>query len=82
MINARFYLQVLRIDQNNPKAIFRKGQANVGLNNHDVGLQYLKQAHKLVPYDKNILNEIRKVKKSMNEYLVVEKNIFSKMFKA
>lgn len=69
------------MDGNNPKAIFRKGQANVGLNNHKVGLQYLKQAHGLVPYDKNVMKEIRQVKKFMNDYLVVEKTTYARMFK-
>lgn len=68
------------MDENNVKAIFRKGQANVALNNQDIGLECLKRAHRLVPYDKKVIAEIRKVKKSMKDYLCLEKAACAKMF--
>ncbi|XP_065206394.1 peptidyl-prolyl cis-trans isomerase D [Planococcus citri] len=73
--------EVLKCDENNAKAIYRKGKANVALNNHDLGLQYLKQARRLEPYNKDIINEIREVKRFMSEYLIIEKQLFAKMLK-
>lgn len=74
-------LQVLQQDRNNVKALFRKGQANVALNNQELGLDYFKKAHRLVPYDKKVISEIRKVKKNIKEYFITEKKMFVKMFK-
>lgn len=76
-----FCLQVLRKDKDNIKAIFRIAQANIALNNHEIGLQYLNKAHRIMPRDKVIINEIRKVKKFMKDYLNVEKKTYAKMFK-
>ena len=69
------------MDKNNAKAIFRKGQANTSLNNQEIGLEFFRKAHRLVPYDKKIIEEIRKVQKSMKDYSIIEKNIYSKMFR-
>ncbi len=69
------------MDSNNAKAHFRLGQANVALNNHELGLQYLHKARKLVPHDKKIKEEIGKVKTSMRKYLIMEKKTYAKMFK-
>lgn len=72
---------MLRKDKDNIKAIFRIAQANIALNNHEIGLQYLNKAHRIMPRDKVIINEIRKVKKFMKDYLNVEKKTYAKMFK-
>lgn len=74
-------MQVLKSDRNNVKAIFRKGQANVALNNPELGLECFERARRLEPHDRKIVEEIRKVKKRMNDYLNIEKQTFAKMFK-
>ncbi|KAK7601063.1 hypothetical protein V9T40_008504 [Parthenolecanium corni] len=73
--------EVLKSDRNNVKAIFRKGQANVALNNPELGLECFERARRLEPHDRKIVEEIRKVKKRMNDYLNIEKQTFAKMFK-
>ncbi|XP_076282843.1 cyclophilin 40 isoform X2 [Lasioglossum baleicum] len=73
--------EVLQIDKNNSKALFRRSQAYMGLNEYDLGLRDLKQALQGSPNNKDILAEIEKVKKVMNSYLVLEKASCQRMFK-
>ncbi|XP_076641497.1 cyclophilin 40 [Halictus rubicundus] len=73
--------EVLQIDKNNSKALFRRSQAYMGLNEYDLGLKDLKQALQGAPNNKDILAEMEKVKKVMNSYLVIEKASCQRMFK-
>ncbi|XP_076376321.1 cyclophilin 40 [Megalopta genalis] len=72
---------VLQMDKNNSKALFRKSQAYMGLNEYDYGLRELKQALQGSPNNKDILMEMEKVKKVMDSYLVLEKASCQRMFK-
>uniref|UniRef100_A0A2S2PAY3 peptidylprolyl isomerase n=1 Tax=Schizaphis graminum TaxID=13262 RepID=A0A2S2PAY3_SCHGA len=72
--------QVLNIDCNNGKALFRLGKAFGSLNNHEKAIKYYKQALDIFPDDKNILTELKKVKQAQKQYLVMEKKLYSKMF--
>ncbi|XP_071864093.1 cyclophilin 40 [Bombus fervidus] len=73
--------EVLQINQNNSKALFRRSQAYMGLNEYDLGLADLQQALLESPNNKDILLEIDKVKRVMNSYLVIERATCQKMFK-
>ncbi|XP_031839608.1 cyclophilin 40 isoform X1 [Nomia melanderi] len=73
--------EVLQMDKNNSKALFRRSQAYMGLNEYDFGLRDLKQALLGSPNNKDILMEIEKVKKIMNTYLAIEKASCQRMFK-
>ncbi|XP_076176311.1 cyclophilin 40 isoform X2 [Ptiloglossa arizonensis] len=73
--------EVLQLDKNNSKALFRRSQAYMGLNEYDLGLGDLKRALLISPNNKDILMEIEKVKKVMNSYLAIEKASCQRMFK-
>ncbi|XP_006622320.1 peptidyl-prolyl cis-trans isomerase D isoform X1 [Apis dorsata] len=73
--------KVLQLEKNNSKALFRRSQAHMGLNEYDLGLADLKQALLESPNNKDILLEIDKVKRVMNSYLVIEKASCQRMFK-
>lgn len=73
-------MQVLNIDPNNGKALFRLGQAYGSLNLHENGIKYYKQALKVIPHDKKISIELKKIKQAQKKYLIVEKKLYSRMF--
>jgi peptidyl-prolyl isomerase D len=74
--------EILNIDKNNTKALFRRGQAYMGLNEYKLGLADLKKANEKNPNNKDILKEIEKVKKVMKSYLILEKALCKRMFKS
>lgn len=73
-------LQVLNLDCNNGKALFRLGKAFSSLKNYEKAIKYYKQALDIFPDEKNILIELKKVKQAQKQYLVTEKKLYSKMF--
>ncbi|XP_014283397.1 peptidyl-prolyl cis-trans isomerase D isoform X1 [Halyomorpha halys] len=74
--------EVLLMDINNPKALFRRAQANRWLHNCELALRDLNKAISLKPKDLKILNEIQLVRKSMYESELSERQRCSKMLKA
>lgn len=68
------------IDCNSGKALFRLGQAYGSLNYYDKAIIYYKQALEVIPNDKHIIIELKKVEQDQKKYLVIEKKIYSKMF--
>lgn len=73
--------EVLQLNKNNSKALFRRSQAYMGLNEYDLGLADLKQALLESPNNKDILQEMDKVKKVMKKYLAIERASCQRMFK-
>ena len=73
--------KALSIQEDNPKALFRRGQALFQIRDYDSSLQDLHRACALQPDDKKIHQEFAKVKKAKFELTQKEKNIYSKMFK-
>ncbi|CAK9804666.1 Peptidyl-prolyl cis-trans isomerase D [Anthophora quadrimaculata] len=73
--------EVTQLNKNNSKALFRRSQAYMGLNEYDLALQDLKQALLESPNNKDILIEIDKVKRVMNSYLAIERTSYQRMFK-
>lgn len=67
--SARYYCtEAIRLDKNCSKAFFRRGQAHIALNNYDEAINDLKQAHKFLPDNKHILNELNRAKQLLAEY--------------
>ena len=73
--------KVLEIQETNSKAIFRRGQALLGMNDFDAALQDLQKVRELQPDDKGVLNEIARAKKAKLDMVKKEKQLYSKMFK-
>nr|XP_012138417.1 PREDICTED: peptidyl-prolyl cis-trans isomerase D isoform X5 [Megachile rotundata] len=73
--------EVLQLNKNNSKALFRRSQAYMGLNEYDLGLADLKQALLESPNNKDILQEMDKVKTVMKKYLAIERASCQRMFK-
>ena len=73
--------QVLAEDPSNFKSLYKRGQAHVGLNEYELGLEDLKKANEMEPNNKDIKNEIERVKKMMISYLALEKETCKRMFK-
>jgi len=73
--------KVLDIQETNPKAIFRRGQALLGMNDFDAALEDLQKARELQPEDKGVLNEIARAKKAKLDMVKKERQLYSKMFK-
>ncbi|XP_012288148.1 peptidyl-prolyl cis-trans isomerase D [Orussus abietinus] len=72
--------EVLCSDDSNSKALFRRGQAYMGLNEYDLGLADLKRANIECPNNKDIMEEIERTKKVMRCYLTVERATCRRMF--
>ncbi|XP_028982051.1 peptidyl-prolyl cis-trans isomerase D isoform X3 [Diachasma alloeum] len=71
---------VLEVDKTNSKALFRRSQSYMGLNEYDLGLNDLKLANTSTPNNPDILQELDRVKKIIKSYLAVEKTTFKRMF--
>lgn len=72
--------KVIEIQEDNIKALFRRGQCHLGKRDYDLALIDLNKAKELEPNDKGIQNEIAKTKKAKMEYAKKEKQMYSKMF--
>lgn len=72
--------KVLEIQEENVKALFRRGQCHLGKKDYDLAMVDLLQAQELEPKDKGILQEIAKTKKAKLMYEQKEKQMYSKMF--
>ena len=72
--------KVLEIQEENIKALYRRGQCHMGRRDYDLALEDFNQAKTLDPNDKGILNEIAKVKKAKLDYAQKEKKMYGKMF--
>ncbi|XP_008473972.2 peptidyl-prolyl cis-trans isomerase D-like [Diaphorina citri] len=71
---------ILLMEPNNVKALFRRGRAQVSMNNFEQGLQDYEQALDLLPNDQQILKEIAFVRKQMRHHLNLEKMTYARMF--
>jgi len=72
--------KVLEIQEENAKALFRRGQCHLGKTDYDLAMVDLSRALELEPKDKGILQEIAKTKKAKLMYEQKEKQMYSKMF--
>lgn len=74
-------MQILQIDNANIKALFRRGQAEIGLKNYDEALHDLLRVHNMSPSTKVILDEYNRAKKFWMEYNVHQKKVYKNLFK-
>ncbi|XP_043289020.1 peptidyl-prolyl cis-trans isomerase D isoform X2 [Venturia canescens] len=74
--------QVLAINEDNGKALFRRGQAYMDLNEYNCGMADLRRASSTCPNNSDILQEIAKVKRIMQSYLLVERAVCKRMFQS
>lgn len=72
---------VLSKDPNNTKALYRRGQAQIGLKNYDDAIVDFELVNRLMPNDKNVCQEYQKAKEIwrnyQNEQKIVYKNLFN-----
>ena len=72
--------EVIKMDQNNSKAYYRRGLAHLEEKNYELALDDLKMAHKLVPGNRAILNEFERAKKLLLDYRAIQKTQLKKLF--
>jgi hypothetical protein len=61
--------------------VYRRGQANFGLNNYEAALEDFNKVKSLQPADHAIIKEINRVRSAIAKYLESEKERYGKMFK-
>lgn len=72
--------EVLELDKENVKALYRHAQANIGLKDYEEAKKSLLNAFKIAPEDKAVKNELIRVKKLVEEKKQKEKQFYAKMF--
>lgn len=70
----------MRIDPDCSKAYYRRGQAQTALKSYEEAIGDLQRAHTLVPDNKQILNELNRVKKLLSEYNQTQMAALKKYF--
>lgn len=73
--------QVLKHEQNNCRAIFRRGKAHLELQNFDDGLRDIKAAKLLRPRDPHIDSELQNAQRLWKLYIANQRAKYQKMFK-
>lgn len=78
--NAITYCRkVLNMDKDNPKALFRMGQAYHQLKQFDQAKKYLYKAKKMLPRDSCIEKELKQVEESEKKFNFIEVGVYKKM---
>lgn len=72
--------RALEIDEQNCKALFRKGQALVNMKDWEKATECLQKAVSHEPNDKGIRRELERAKKGKEADLLKEKQMYAKMF--
>lgn len=73
--------QVLKHEQNNCRAMFRRGKAHIELQNYDDGLRDIKAAKLLSPRDPQIETELQNAQRLWKAYIQKQRSKYQKMFK-
>lgn len=71
---------VINQNENNVKALFRRGQAYMGQNSLEQALEDLSKAHRLEPSDAGIKNAYLSLKKKLAERKEKERKAYARMF--
>lgn len=80
--NAKHYSsEAIRFDPSNSKAYFRRGQANISLQNYEEAIADLAKAKSLVPDNKRVINELNRAKKLQAEFDRAQKQALKNLFK-
>ena len=72
--------ETLEIAPENPKALYRRGQAWHGKREYEKSVQDLQKALQYAPNDKSIISELVAVKGEIQAYHAKEKKMFAKFF--
>ncbi|KAJ3081647.1 Tetratricopeptide repeat protein 9A [Quaeritorhiza haematococci] len=72
--------QVLKLDDKNAKAYFRRGQAHFASNSLDKAESDFRKAAELEPNDRGIREELKKIKDKQKEYDLKQKQEWAGMF--
>lgn len=72
--------EVLKVESRNAKALYRRGQAEIGLKNYDEALRDLKMAHQMLPNNKNVLDEFHRAKEHWKDYHKFQKTVYKDLF--
>ena len=72
--------EALDIAPDNPKALYRRGQAFHGKREYEKSLTDLQKAQNLAPNDKSIASELAAVKGEIQAYKAKERKAYAKMF--
>ncbi|XP_067324492.1 inactive peptidyl-prolyl cis-trans isomerase FKBP6 [Anolis sagrei] len=70
----------LKLDTKNVKALFRCGQACRSLAEYDRARDFLIQAQKVQPFNRDINNELKKLASCYGDYNLKQKEMYCKMF--
>ncbi|KAG5883924.1 hypothetical protein JTB14_032147 [Gonioctena quinquepunctata] len=73
--------EVLKMDDVQVKALYRRAQARLALMDYDKALDDITSASRLLPQDKNILKVLKETKKHKSMYLKKERKFYSKIFR-
>lgn len=73
--------EVLLKEPNNPKALYRRGQAEIALKNYDDAVLDFELANRLLPNDKYVCQEYQKAKEIWRNYQNEQKIVFQNLFK-
>lgn len=72
--------EAIRLDPNCSKAFYRRGQAQRAMRNYEEAIKDLKQAHSLLPDNKQILNELNSAKLLLAEYNKQQRKALKNLF--
>jgi len=73
-------VEVLALDNDNVKAMYRKAQASIELKDFDNAKNTLTKANTLDPENKAVVGELNKIKKMIADKKQQEKQMYAKMF--
>ncbi|CAD7002950.1 unnamed protein product [Ceratitis capitata] len=72
--------EALRMNDDCFKALYRRGQANIGLKEYESAIADLNHANEIVPNNKNILTELVRAKKLLSNYHQTQREAMKKLF--
>jgi len=72
--------EAIRLDPKCSKAFYRRGQAQRAMRNYEEAIKDLKQAHSLLPDNKQILNELNSAKLLLAEYNKQQRKALKNLF--
>lgn len=72
--------EAIRLDSNCSKAYYRRGQAQRALRNYEEAIKDLKNAHRLLPENNQILRELNAAKQQLAEYNNQQRNALKNLF--
>lgn len=72
--------KALGLDENNVKALFRRGSANISLANYQEAKTDLMKAYKLDPKNASVKKELARLKKTVQDVKKAEKSAYSNIF--